>query len=139
MLDLAARVAATEKVVQRYRNRAFAWHDRATCLHLVRGQLLALGHRPPRIPDIRSAQGAALAMKRLGFQSVKDVLDSLLPPIAPLAMMVGDIGLLPGEPPFEAAVICLGGSKVAGWHGSDLSALRVIEVTRGDFLAAYRT
>lgn len=136
-LDLAERAAATGRVVTRFRDRPFSWRDRATCLHLVRAQMRALGHRPPRIPDFRSPIGARRALQARGQDSVQALLDSLLPRIAPAAMIVGDIALLPGEPPFEAAVIAAGGQKVFGWHGEDLSRLVPIEIGRGDLISAY--
>lgn len=137
MLDLAARAAATEKVVARYRNRAFGWHDRATCMHLARAQMRALGHRPPAVPDIRSARGALAALRRTGHETIESLLASMLPRVAPLAMLVGDLGVLPGEDGFEAVVICAGGDKVFGWHGADLSRLQVISVSRVDFAACF--
>lgn len=137
MLDLAARAAATEKVVERFRHRPFSWRDRTTCIHLARAQMRALGHRPPSIPDFRSPVGARTAMRKAGVTSLMALLDTLAPRIAPLAMLPGDLGVLPGEPPFEAIVIAAGGDKVFGWHGSDLSRLYPIAVGRLDFLACY--
>jgi hypothetical protein len=67
------------------------------------------------------------------------LLDAVLPGqrIAPAAMIVGDLGILPGEDGLDAVVIAAG-HKVIGWHGSDLSRLQVIEVSRGDLIAAWR-
>lgn len=137
MLDLAARAAATERVVARYRTRAFDWRDRATCVHLARAQMRALGLTPPPIPDFRSPTGARTALKRAGFDTLEALLDSMLPRIAPLAMIVGDIGLLPGDGPFQAAVIAAGGTKVFGWHDADLSRLHPVAVSVLDFDACY--
>lgn len=140
-VDLVQRATATDAVLRRFRNRAFDWKTGATCLHLLRSQLVQLGHRPPRIPQFRSALGAKKAMERAGFATITDLVDSVLPMrIPPAAMLVGDIAVLPGDPdgPFDAIVICAG-AKVLGWHDSDLSGLAVIaDVPRSAFLAAWR-
>ena len=53
-------------------------------------------------------------------------------------MLIGDIGVLPGEP-FGAIVINVGGGKVMGWHDSDLSRLAVIaELPWSEFIGAWR-
>lgn len=91
MLDLAQRVEATEKVVARFRGRAFDWRGRQTCIHLARAQARALGHRPPSIPDFRSSRGAKTALKATGHATLEALLDSLFPRIAPAAMWVNTL------------------------------------------------
>lgn len=137
MFDLARRAEETQKVVDRFRRRPFDWRDRATCIHLARAQMRALGHRPPAIPDFRSPKGALTALKKTGHGSLEDLLDSMLARIAPLGMIVGDIGILPAAPPFQSIVIAAGGNKVFGWHDADLTRLHPIEVSKLDFRAAY--
>jgi len=115
VVDLVARVAATEKVVARFRDRPFDWASRSTCIHLARAQARAMGHRPPSIPDFRSPIGARTALRSTGFDSLEALLDSLFERIPPAAMLVGDLGLMEGEPPFDGIVIGAGG-KVIGYH-----------------------
>ena len=110
MFDLARRAAETQKVVDRFRNKPFDWQNRATCIHLARAQMRALGHRPPAVPDFRSPRGALTALKKAGHDSLEDLLDVMLPRIAPLEMLVGDLALVPGEPPFDALAISAGGT-----------------------------
>lgn len=110
MFDLARRAAETQKVVDRFRAKPFDWQNRATCIHLARAQMRALGHRPPGIPDFRSPRGALTALKKTGHESLEELLDSLLPRIAPLEMIIGDLALVPGEPPFDALAISAGGT-----------------------------
>lgn len=56
-------------------------------------------------------------MKAGGYETLADIFDGLsLPRIAPAAMLVGDLAMLPGEDGFDAIVICAGG-KLLGWHG----------------------
>lgn len=138
-LDLHARAAATAPVANKYRLRPFDWSKRATCIHLARDQLVAMGHRPPPIPMFRSALGAKRALHKAGFATVEALLDSLLPRIAPASMVVGDLALLSGSADdrgFECIVVSAGG-KVMGWHEADPSGLMNLIVT--DFIAAWRT
>lgn len=136
MADLAARVAATERVVARFRNKPFDWRAAATCVHLARAQMRALGHRPPTIPPFRSAPGALRALRAAGFADVAAMLDSLLPRIAPAAMWPGDLAVIEGEPPFDAIVIGAGG-KVLGWHGSMLDR-GLVPIVDAPIKAAWR-
>lgn len=110
MFDLAQRAAATQEVIDRFRHRPFDWSKRATCIHLARAQLRALGHRPPVVPDFRSPVGAMTALKKTGHDSLESLLDAMLPRIAPLAMVVGDLALVPGAGPFDALAISAGGT-----------------------------
>lgn len=139
MIDLEARRVATEKVIAKYRDRRFDWRTGATCLHLLGAQLRAMGRRPRAVPRFRSAIGARRAMAQAGFADVAAVVDSVLPlRIPPAMMVVGDIGLLPGEPGgFDAIVICVGG-KMLGWH-ERADGLAVIDAPLSDFIAAWRT
>ena len=120
-MSLVARVNATNKTMAKYKGRAFDWQNKATCLHLARTQLRNMGHKPPTIPPFTSAVGAKRAMKAKGYETLADIFDSLgLVRIAPAAMLVGDLAMLPGEDGFDAIVISAGG-KLLGWHGADLS------------------
>lgn len=138
-LNLAERRDITSRTIEKYRFEALSFERQVTCLHLFRDHLIGMGHKPPEIPAFKSVRGAAKAMKAAGFANLAAIADRVLPlaRIAPAAMLVGDIGLLPGEP-FEAIVIWAGG-KMFGWHDSDLSRLSVItEVPMTEFIAAWR-
>lgn len=123
-MNLAERVAATETVIARYRRKPFDWTTTGTCIHLARAQMIAMGHKAPTVPAFRSAIGAGKAMKKAGYASLENLLDTLLPRIAPAAMLVGDLALMEGEPPFDAIVIAAG-HKVFGFH-EDVDGLAVI-------------
>ncbi|KQN93847.1 hypothetical protein ASE95_02775 [Sphingomonas sp. Leaf231] len=139
MLDLEQRRVRTERVVARFRDRPFSWTGRRTCLHLARAQMVALGHKPPKMPDLRSALGAKRALAATGHAGIMDLLDSLLPRIAPAGMLIGDLALMEGDDAFDAVVIAAGG-KVLGYHGDDLArGLVAIEpVVTQPYKAAWR-
>lgn len=136
-MNLVARVDATNKTMAKYRGKAFDWNG-VSCIHLARTQLRNMGHKPPRIPAFRSAIGAKRAMDANGYQTVADIFDGLgLARIAPAAMLVGDLAILPGEDGFDAVVICVGG-KLLGWHGIDLSQPKIIGEAVAHITAAWR-
>lgn len=140
MADLAARVAATEKVVARFRNRPFAWDARRTCIHLARAQARALGHRLPAIPDFRSPRGAKTALRGQGCETLDQLLDLFFPRIAPLAAWVGDLVIMTGaDGDFDGIGIVAGG-KVLGYHEDYLADGLVNLVPTGvdSFVGAWR-
>jgi len=139
VLDLAARVAATEKVVARFRGRPFDWTTRRTCIHLARSQARALGHQPPRVPDFRSPVGARRALVAQGYETLEGLLDSLFPRIAPATMVVGDLALMAGSDGLGGLVISAGG-KVIGYHEDYLADGLVNIVPQGNrpFVGAWR-
>lgn len=139
MVDLAARVAATEKVVARFRNRPFGWDTRRTCIHLARAQARALGHRPPPIPDFRSPRGAKTALRAQGHETLEQLLDSLFPRIAPLAAWVGDLVIMAGGEEFDGIGIVAGG-KILGYHEDHLDEglVPVVPVGPNPYVGAWR-
>lgn len=140
-LTVPERAARTERVLARYRRRAFSWQG-ASCIHLARAQAVAMGHRVPALGTIRSAVGARRALCDQGFDSVPALLDSLFPRIAPLAMLVGDICTLAGaddeESGFPAICIADGQHNLFGWAEADPSRLSVIKFALADIDGAWR-
>ncbi|MFC3442794.1 DUF6950 family protein [Sphingobium rhizovicinum] len=122
-IDLVRRAEATRLTLAKYRSRPFSWADRATCIHLARHHLRNMGHKPPSIPDFRSALGAQKALLRQGHDDLHDLLDSLLPRIAPAQMLVGDLALIDGDGPFDSICVSAGG-KLLGWHEDDASGIK---------------
>ena len=139
MADLATRVAATEKVVARFRGRPFDWASRRTCIHLARAQARALGHRPPAVPDFRSPRGARTALRSTGHDNLAALLDSLFVRIPPAAMWVGDLAIMEGDAGFDAIVIAAGG-KLIGYHADYLKAgiVNIVPVGDNPFIGAWR-
>lgn len=134
--DLVRRQLATEKTLVRYRGKAFDWGKGITCVHLARTHLKNMGHKPPTIPRFRSIHGAKQAMKDRGWADVGDMLDSLLPRIAPAQMLLGDLAIVPGEG-MDAMLICGGPIRLFGWHGSEARPV-FIGVDLGEITAAWR-
>lgn len=136
MLDLAQRVAATDKVVTRFRRRPFDWSARATCIHLARAQARAMGHRPPAVPDFRSARGAVTALRATGHDTLEALLDSMFPRIPPAAMLVGDLCIVPGEAGLDAIAISAGGALMM--YHQDAEGLANVKEALPHVTAAWR-
>lgn len=133
------RAQATAAVVTKFRARPFDWSRPATCIHLARAQMRALGHRPPSIPRFSSAIGATRALRTAGFADLAALLDSLLPRISPGEMWVGDLALMESDDAFDAIVVSQewGARMVAGYHGDHLGE-GVVNIEGHAFKAAWR-
>lgn len=119
-MPLNERADRTTAVAARFRKRAFDWRQRSTCIHLARAQARALGHRPPSIPDFRSAIGARTALRATGHETLEALLDSMFIRIAPAAMWVGDLALVPGDAGFDAIAVSAGDGTLLMYHkGAD--------------------
>lgn len=136
--SLAERAERTRAVIARFAPKAFAWDKAATCIHLARSQMIAMGHRAPTIPQFRSAAGARKALAKVGHPDLRSLIGAMLPEIAPAQLWVGDIVLLPGEP-FDAAAVYAGQGYFHGWHAdNDAATLAAFTLEGGEIIAAYR-
>lgn len=137
MIEMERRRAATEKTLLRYRNKVFDWRKGITCVHLARAHLRNMGHKPVTIPRIRSALAAKKALKERGWEDTEDMLDSILPRIAPAQMLLGDLASFPGDDGLQAIMICAAPRKVFGWR-EDAPALVVLDVEPDEMSGAWR-
>lgn len=136
--ELERRRVATAKTLAHYRERHFEWRRQATCLHMARFQIRAMGHTAPRIPPIRSELRAMKELRARGHESVIALLDSLLPRIAPAEMRLGDLAAIPGdEGRFDCLLINVAPRKFAGWH-PDSFLMAVMDIDLGNVTAAWR-
>lgn len=135
--DPVRRQLATKRTKDAYCGRTFAWKAGHTCVHMARFHLLGMGHKPPMMPGFRSAIGAKRALARHGWTSVEDMLDSLLPRIAPLEMRLGDLAAGPGLDGMGAVFVCLPPFKLMGWHEEADEAV-VIDFNRDALTGCWR-
>lgn len=90
---LARRVAATQEIVDGWRDRPFVWGT-ADCARLAAAMLTRLGWKPglARGGYYKSALGAAKAFRRAGFADAAEWMDDVgLLRIPPAAALPGDI------------------------------------------------
>ena len=136
--ELELRRVATGKTLAHFSARNFDWRRQATCLHMARFQMKAMGHTPPRIPPIRSELRAIKELRARGHANVIALLDSLLPRIAPAEMRLGDLAAIPGEDGrFDCLLINVAPRKFAGWH-PDSFLMAVMDIDLGNVAAAWR-
>lgn len=113
--SLIARAAAIEATRARFFDQPFQW-GQADCATMAHFHVSQFGYALPILPPYRSYAGAVRVLKTtLGFKTLHAFLDATLEPIAPAAMLPGDLALLAGKAPFGALTICVG-RKVIGWH-----------------------
>jgi hypothetical protein len=124
--DMPARVAGTQKVLSKYRGKPFEW-GKNDCVRMARTQLVAMGHKPPKLPRYNSEKTAIRRLKEAGFDSVEDMLGSMLVEIEPARRLAGDLATVKGEGKISAIVVCAGG-KWLGWP-ADEPAFSVVNLT----------
>ncbi len=107
MPNLIERCAAADATRIAFGGRPFAW-GKVDCLTMVHFHLSFLGHAVPPVPVYRSYSGAVKAIRAQGFADLRELLSAYLEPIAPAAMLVSDLALLKGPPPFGGLAICVG-------------------------------
>lgn len=135
--ELEKRRWATQKTLDRYRDKAFDWATGITCVHLARYHLRKMGHRPPGMPRFRSPLAAKRAMKERGWASVTAMLDSMLEPIAPAQMLLGDLATVEGDAGFDAVFVCAGPRRLFGWREDESGAV-MLEVPFDEIKGAWR-
>lgn len=135
---LAMRAEATNRTVAQFQGRPFDWNG-ASCIHLAHVQAINMGYAVPALPVFRSRQGALRCLLKTGHHTLESLMDSLFQRINPAQMLVGDIGMLPGEDRrLRALVLFDGHLSVAGWHEAEPSRLVWIKNIQRDLVAAWR-
>ncbi len=131
MKDLLRRQRAVNATLTKYRDMPFDWRKGATCLHLARFHLKKMGHRPEKLPRIRSMLAARRALDVRSWADTGDMLATMLPEITPAEMLLGDIAVLKSGDDLGAITISLGG-KVMGWHEDypGMTALEPLSIAR---------
>ncbi len=138
--EMARRMRAIESVRARFEGKPYKI-GRSDCAKLVRALLVAMGHRNlPKPKPYKNAIGAKRELTRLGFDSLEQMMDTLLERITPAMMLIGDIGLIDADPEDaagdETLVVSLG-NKYWGWH-PDQFELAVMVIDPANIKAAWR-
>lgn len=135
-MNLAQRAAVTQATWDKYRGKPFDWKG-ATCVHVLRSHLRAMGHKPPKMPSFQSPVGARRALKAMGADDLAGLMRGLgLMEILPAEMIVGDIAILPGDEAFEALTICAG-NKFMGFQ-EEAEGFTSMDIDRAAIKAAFR-
>jgi hypothetical protein len=139
---MVRRQRALIAVQERFAGRALDLGE-ADCIQLVRFHLLKMGHRelPPATGYSTPAE-ARKVLRGMGFKTLEELFDSLLPRIIPAFMLPGDIALVQpeaGAPAWEVGTVVISiGRKFLGWH-PDATELAIIDPNiPAPFIAAWR-
>ena len=125
--ELVRRQRATQATMKRYRDKPFDWKKGATCIHMLRYHLRKMGHKPEKMPRIRSAIGARRQLDMRGCENVSDLMDKMgLERIGHACMIQGDVAVLRSGDGFGSVTISVGGAKVIGWH-DDVAGMSVLQ------------
>ncbi|MFN7029465.1 MAG: DUF6950 family protein [Sphingopyxis sp.] len=141
-LNLAQRAAATQATWALLSGVPFAW-DGMTCVDALHAQMLHMGHQPPAVPGFRTKAGARRALKAMGATSLGHLMEDVLglERIAPAAMIVGDVALIPGDgvrtDGIRGAIAICAGNKFMGWHGA-AEGFQMIDDVMPHVKAAFR-
>lgn len=136
--DLIRRRDATQNTLNKFKGEVFDWSKGVTCVHLARFQLLRMGHKPQKLPSIRSALTARRELDSRKWADCGDMLDAQgLPRIPPAMMLLGDLAMLPDADGFGAIFVCVGPHKAMGWR-EDAPALVVLDLDFAQFSASWR-
>jgi hypothetical protein len=114
-MNLVKRQSITEKTLAKYRDKAFSWRKRATCLHLAHYHLRNAGYKLPRVPAINSMKSAKAQLALRGWDNVADMLDAYCERISPASMLLGDFAVVQSDDGLGAIFIS-NGQKCFGWH-----------------------
>jgi hypothetical protein len=135
--ELLRRQAATSATMAKYRSKAFDWRSEVTCVHMARFHLRKMGHKMPKVPQMRSEIGARHALKARGVDNVAEMLDALLPRIAPAEMLLGDLVVAGSADGIGAIFVCAGPQKIIGWR-EDEEKMVFLDITLGELDGAWR-
>jgi hypothetical protein len=140
--DLVRRNRALIAVQQQFGGKALDL-GAADCVQLVRFHLVKMGHRNlPPATGYDDAVSARKVLRSMGFETLEELFDSLLPRIAPAFMLPGDVAVVAAEegaPAWEVGTVVISiGRKFLGWH-PDADCLAIIDpkIPR-PFVAAWR-
>lgn len=139
---LIKRNRALEKTRARFEGKPFVF-GQTDCLNLVRFLLVHMGRRGlPVPPRYSSALGARKALKAQGVDTLAELLDKHLEPIAPAEMLPGDICQVAAEAGddddgFGETLAVSLGQKVWGWH-PDAAGMDVLIVDPSAIIRAWR-
>jgi hypothetical protein len=138
MSAILKRREVTQATLDHFASKPFDWRSGATCVHLVRKQLVGMGHRPPPMKAFRSALTAKKALQSKGWADLAEMMSALLTAIPPARAIIGDIVEMPsGDDAFGALAVVMGNGRIMGYLGeTDLLTIAQPLVVP---LAAWRT
>lgn len=115
--EIERRRNAAQATLDHFRDRPFAW-GRYDCAKMLAFHLRQYGrriHLLAKAGSYSSAIGAKAALRRLGVESLPELLDLHLTRIPPAAAVIGDIVSGEGDDPLGTVGIVLGNGAILGY------------------------
>lgn len=138
MIEAIRRQQVATDAIARFRGVPLEF-GRFDCARLGTFVLYGMGHKSPlvRATWYRTAGGAGRALRRLGFKSLVEAIDSIgLNQIPPAAALPADLIMLPAEDVFGGSLtVAVGNGRVLGYH-EDLPGAEILQPT--GYVAAWR-
>lgn len=134
---LNRRRDAAQKTLDRFKGEPFQF-GRNDCGQMVKAHLRHIGKpvkAAARAGSYHSLLGATKQLKKLGHDSLIDMMDAHFPRIPPAAALVGDVISIPGQEGPGALFVALGNGRVLGWH-EDAEGAVVMQPS--EYVAAWR-
>lgn len=137
MTPFQKRVAAAARTKAAFEGKPFKF-GRYDCGQMVRRHLVHMG-RPlkaaAKAGTYHSLKGARSALKRVGYDSLIELMDDHFERVPPAAAWAGDVIAMPGLEGPGALAVALGGGRVLGYH-EDAAGAVVLQPS--EYVAAWR-
>lgn len=130
------RARAAQATLDKFKDKPFKF-GKYDCGQMVRFHLRCIGRpvKSAKAGSYHSLLGAQRALKRLGYESLIDLMDAHFPRIAPAAAVVGDVIAMPGLEGPGALTVAVGNGRVLGYHEDAVGA---VILQPSDYVAAWR-
>lgn len=137
--DLLRRADGTRATLAKFRGKPFDWARGMHCAALLRFHLKKMGHPVPPLPPLRSAVGARRALDGFGVADMAALCAGplKLEPIAPAAMLMGDLAIGGSADGIGGVLICAGPHKIFGWS-EEVPKLVIWDAPFDQFERAFR-
>lgn len=112
--EIEIRAEATEATRAKFVDRAFEW-GKVDCIKMARFHALKMGHKPPALPRYSTPVAAMRRIKKMGFNSIEEIFDSMFPRVPLASARLGDFVIAEGEGGIDAVFVHLG-RKMMGFH-----------------------
>jgi hypothetical protein len=135
--EMERRVAAAQKTLDRYKDRPFSFEKGCDCGKLTAFHLRQMGRPIPiaKAGSYKSLLGAQRALRRLGFNSLEELMDAHFERVPPAAAWVGDVIAMRGQEGPGSLTVAVGNGRVLGFHEDYVGA---VVMQPAETLAAWR-
>lgn len=137
MENMTARIAATQKTVDKWRGKPFKW-GKVDCGLMAADHVKRFGHYPKirKAGKWNSPLGAVKALKRIGFSNFEEMIDDLdLERINGAQAIEGDVALIEAEHDLGCICICTGPNQWLALH-EDAEGFTFVEIM--EFIGVWR-